>query len=56
MGPNTTSFDSSIFISWKSLEAPEKKKRRKAPEHFKELVERTRELCLTPAHTNQAGG
>lgn len=37
-------------------EAPEKENEAKVPEHFKELVERTRELCLTPAHTNQAGG
>jgi len=34
-------------------EAPEKENEAKVPEHFKELVEG--ELCLTPAHTKEAG-
>lgn len=36
-------------------EAPEESNDARVPEHFKELVEGTRELCLTPAHTKEAG-
>jgi hypothetical protein len=36
-------------------EAPEKENEAKVPEHFKELVEGTRELCKPPAQTKEAG-
>ncbi len=36
-------------------EAPEKENEAKVPEHLLEFVESTRELCLTPTHTDRAG-